>query len=136
VCIYTTDVDVRKDVEDTPIDLRDYQMELAQKGREGKNVIIVSPTNTGKTRVACKIIQVIILLILSIEIKLMRYTFFQMTHSKKKNNLRRIYLSDKEDLLIKLFKLIFIIVLLYFNAERNLLPIEVCIRRNHAKYLF
>ncbi|XP_053406756.1 antiviral innate immune response receptor RIG-I-like isoform X2 [Mercenaria mercenaria] len=52
-----TDDDYRKKVEVEPIELREYQMELATKGLEGSNVVVLAPTNTGKTRVACKIIQ-------------------------------------------------------------------------------
>lgn len=43
---------------DMDISLREYQKELAHEGSKGRNVIIVAPTNSGKTRVACKIIQV------------------------------------------------------------------------------
>ena len=35
---------------------RDYQMELAEPGIEGKNYIVVAPTNSGKTLVAAVII--------------------------------------------------------------------------------
>ena len=38
--------------------LRKYQMELAEKALQGENCVIVSPTGSGKTIVAIKIIQV------------------------------------------------------------------------------
>ncbi|WAR21586.1 DDX58-like protein [Mya arenaria] len=44
-------------VEDKDIELRGYQNELAAPAIEGKNVVIVAPTGSGKTRVAFKIIQ-------------------------------------------------------------------------------
>jgi len=40
------------------LDLRGYQEELAREGCAGENVIILAPTNSGKTRVACRIIEV------------------------------------------------------------------------------
>lgn len=43
---------------DKDIKLREYQKELAKEGCEGENVIVMAPTNTGKTRVAWSIIQV------------------------------------------------------------------------------
>ena len=43
---------------DEDIDLRKYQVELASPAMDGKNVIIVAPTGSGKTRVAMRIIQV------------------------------------------------------------------------------
>ncbi|XP_053394123.1 ATP-dependent RNA helicase DHX58-like isoform X2 [Mercenaria mercenaria] len=52
-----TDVDYI-DADDEDIPLREYQKELAKEGSEGENVIVLAPTNTGKTRVACSIIQV------------------------------------------------------------------------------
>lgn len=52
-----TDEDDIEGVEDEDIELREYQKELAREGSEGENVIVIAPTNTGKTRVACKIIQ-------------------------------------------------------------------------------
>lgn len=44
---------------DENITLREYQKELAVPAFSGKNVLIVAPTGSGKTRVALKIIQVI-----------------------------------------------------------------------------
>lgn len=38
--------------------LRGYQQELAEKGVEGKNCVIVAPTGSGKTHVAMYISQV------------------------------------------------------------------------------
>lgn len=43
---------------ETEIPLRSYQHELAEIGCQGENVIILAPTNSGKTYVACRIIQV------------------------------------------------------------------------------
>lgn len=40
-----------------PLNLRGYQMELAQAALQDKNCIIVAPTGSGKTHVAMKIIQ-------------------------------------------------------------------------------
>lgn len=51
------DQDNREEVEDKDISLRNYQQELAEPAIQGKNVIIVAPTGSGKTRVAMKIIQ-------------------------------------------------------------------------------
>ncbi|XP_053406754.1 ATP-dependent RNA helicase DHX58-like isoform X2 [Mercenaria mercenaria] len=53
----TTDED-EVEAEDVDIPLREYQKELAKEGSEGENVIVMAPTNTGKTRVACRIMQV------------------------------------------------------------------------------
>ncbi|XP_060586933.1 antiviral innate immune response receptor RIG-I-like [Ruditapes philippinarum] len=52
-----TDEDTIVNVEDTDVSLRDYHKELAQEGLKGANVVIMAPTNSGKTRVACKITQ-------------------------------------------------------------------------------
>ena len=46
---------VRKTLDE---EIRLYQRELSEPGVEGKNTIIVAPTNTGKTHVALKIMQV------------------------------------------------------------------------------
>ncbi|XP_053406750.1 antiviral innate immune response receptor RIG-I-like isoform X2 [Mercenaria mercenaria] len=53
----STDYD-EVEAEDVDIPLREYQKELAKEGEEGENVIVMAPTNTGKTRVACRIMQV------------------------------------------------------------------------------
>ncbi|XP_052763805.1 uncharacterized protein LOC128205839 isoform X1 [Mya arenaria] len=39
------------------ISVRGYQKELAEKACDGHNVIIMAPTNAGKTQVACKIVE-------------------------------------------------------------------------------
>jgi len=39
-------------------ELYEYQKELAEIGCTGENVIVMAPTNSGKTRVACRIMQV------------------------------------------------------------------------------
>lgn len=44
---------------DVDVELREYQKELAKRGCEGNNVIVMAPTNTGKTRVAFRIMQVL-----------------------------------------------------------------------------
>lgn len=49
--------ETKDEVQDEDISLRDYQKELAEAAIKGKNVIIVAPTGSGKTRVALKIIQ-------------------------------------------------------------------------------
>ena len=52
------EVEPELDVPETDISLRVYQTELAAPAMDGKNVIIVAPTGSGKTRVAFSIIQV------------------------------------------------------------------------------
>ncbi|XP_053406755.1 antiviral innate immune response receptor RIG-I-like [Mercenaria mercenaria] len=52
-----TDEDVIESVIDEDVSLREYQKELAEEGMKGTNVVVMAPTNTGKTRVACKIMQ-------------------------------------------------------------------------------
>ncbi|KAK3611678.1 hypothetical protein CHS0354_012048 [Potamilus streckersoni] len=47
----------QEDVVKTLFTLREYQKELAKPAIEGKNVIIVSPTSSGKTIVAAEVIQ-------------------------------------------------------------------------------
>ncbi|XP_052772382.1 ATP-dependent RNA helicase DHX58-like [Mya arenaria] len=54
----TDQEDLGTNGDDVDISLRGYQEELAKEGCEGKNVIVVAPTNSGKTRVACRIMQV------------------------------------------------------------------------------
>lgn len=44
-----------------PVTLRKYQQELAEAGLEGKNCMIVAPTGSGKTQVALKIIEVLLI---------------------------------------------------------------------------
>ncbi|XP_069140707.1 ATP-dependent RNA helicase DHX58-like [Argopecten irradians] len=56
------DYQMEDDKEDSAIqretlNLRDYQMELADSGLKGHNCIIVAPTGSGKTHVALKIIE-------------------------------------------------------------------------------
>ena len=41
-----------------PLELRNYQMELAQESVKGKNTIVVAPTGSGKTHVALYITKV------------------------------------------------------------------------------
>ncbi|XP_052788509.1 uncharacterized protein LOC128223259 [Mya arenaria] len=50
--------DIGRNVDDEVIHLRGYQEELAQKGCQGENVIVMAPAKSGKTRVACRIMQV------------------------------------------------------------------------------
>ncbi|XP_052773443.1 antiviral innate immune response receptor RIG-I-like isoform X1 [Mya arenaria] len=56
--IETDQDDLGTNVDDVDISLRGYQKELAQEGCDGENVIVMAPTNSGKTRVACRIMQV------------------------------------------------------------------------------
>ncbi|KAH3787131.1 hypothetical protein DPMN_165251 [Dreissena polymorpha] len=54
-----TDVDaIDKGKEDKDVELFDYQKELAKEGCEGENVVIMAPTNSGKTYVGSRIMQV------------------------------------------------------------------------------
>ncbi|KAL4231411.1 Interferon-induced helicase C domain-containing protein 1 [Mactra antiquata] len=53
----STDLDGIDEIEDEDVDLREYQKELAHEGCQGDNVIVMAPTNTGKTRVAFRIMQ-------------------------------------------------------------------------------
>ena len=50
----------KEDIPDKDISLREYQKELAEPALRGENVLIVAPTGSGKTRVALKIIQVVL----------------------------------------------------------------------------
>ena len=56
---FILDLDDAESDDEQVIPLRGYQKELAKEGCEGENVIILAPTNSGKTWVACKIIQVV-----------------------------------------------------------------------------
>ena len=56
--LYFVDFDNIENPIESEIPLREYQKELALDGCEGENVIIIAPTNSGKTWVACRIIQV------------------------------------------------------------------------------
>ncbi|XP_060599664.1 interferon-induced helicase C domain-containing protein 1-like [Ruditapes philippinarum] len=56
----TTDQDELVNVAEHEIKLRGYQMKLAKQGCEGDNVIIMAPTNSGKTKVACKIVHTVL----------------------------------------------------------------------------
>ena len=56
--LYFVDIDNIENQIVSEIPLREYQKELALDGCEGENVIIIAPTNSGKTWVACRIIQV------------------------------------------------------------------------------
>ncbi|XP_059177104.1 antiviral innate immune response receptor RIG-I-like [Physella acuta] len=56
-CCSDEDEDEDKTSTDPPsLNLKDYQVELAQKALDGLNTVIVAPTGSGKTRVAIKII--------------------------------------------------------------------------------
>ncbi|XP_060069486.1 antiviral innate immune response receptor RIG-I-like [Ylistrum balloti] len=56
-CAYQMDKESDDPTSHETLKLRDYQMELAQSGLNGRNCIIVAPTGSGKTHVALKIIQ-------------------------------------------------------------------------------
>lgn len=56
--LFYSDFDNIKNKIETEIELREYQKELSVDGCEGENVVVLAPTNSGKTWVACKIIQV------------------------------------------------------------------------------
>jgi len=54
-----SDLDEVEETVDKDVGMRDYQAELAERGCQGENVIVMAPTNSGKTRVSCRIIQVL-----------------------------------------------------------------------------
>ena len=58
IFVYISDFDNIENPIEQEIPLRKYQKELAREGCDGENCIIIAPTNSGKTWVACRIIQV------------------------------------------------------------------------------
>ncbi|XP_045159837.2 ATP-dependent RNA helicase DHX58-like [Mercenaria mercenaria] len=76
-----TDLDEITNPEEHEIELRGYQKKLAKKGCEGENVIIMAPTNSGKTKVACQIV----------------LSMFKRCEEQKKKG-KAVFVVEREDL--------------------------------------